>query len=90
MEPISQFLVKKYVIKGENKTILRWIVVGTEGDYLVSENYCSCYSFIQKHLRIGDECKHIQLLTAAQKCNEYDEFTISFEEYEILRREWLF
>lgn len=99
--PVSPFLVKQYKISiddtnseeddffDKQRTFSRWIVIGVEHEYVVSENYCNCISFQQEKLKIHEPCKHMELLETARKNNTYDSFLITTKEYEYLRSHWL-
>jgi predicted nucleic acid-binding Zn finger protein len=96
---VSPHSVKKYIIKGKSSNndgnlendpeIERWIIVGTDKNYIVKDDFCTCYSFILDNLKKNNICKHIKLLKESQKSKQYDSFIISFSEYEIYRDEWL-
>ena len=103
--PLSKSSVKKYIVfheenehddLNEDKTdhfggnsFERWVVVGTDSTYIVSEDFCSCYSFILDNLKKINQCKHITMLLEAKQSKNYDTFQISTEEYERIRSEWL-
>ncbi|MHA1167219.1 MAG: SWIM zinc finger family protein [Candidatus Hodarchaeales archaeon] len=76
--------VKKYIIIPGGS--IRWVVVGKNRDYIVSDDYCSCKNFL---LHIGDECKHIRAMKEARKNGDYDTFELTFEEYDPIRKEFL-
>jgi len=38
------------------------IVHGTKGDYIVTEDSCTCPDYIYKKKDIGGSCKHMDLL----------------------------
>ena len=96
---VSPYSVKKYVIKaqsiekenhGEKSTeIERWVVVGTDKNYIVNNDFCTCYSFILDNLKKISICKHIKLLEESKRLKRYDSFKISFKEYEKYRDEML-
>ncbi|MHA2297861.1 MAG: hypothetical protein ACXADA_17660 [Candidatus Hodarchaeales archaeon] len=76
--------VKKYVLNPSGSE--RWVVVGKNRDYLVSDDFCSCIDFL---LHLGKSCKHIDEMNQAKKSGDYETFNLSFEEYEPLRKEFL-
>ena len=82
--------VKKYVINEKSE---RWIVVGNSYDYLNLKTpiWCRCYAFQQG---LYDDpffqCKHSLAVKLAIKENKFDEFHLSKEEFDLLRKEWLF
>lgn len=96
---VSPYSVKKYIIKGQSFEkenlqeksieIERWIVVGTDKNYLVNSDFCTCYSFILDNLKKINICKHIKLLEESKRLKRYDSFNISFKEYEKYRDEML-
>ena len=78
------FNTKKYVIL-PNKAE-RWLFVGKNKEYLVTDNSCTCKSFflnISKKNKIP--CKHINTLIEAKKNNEFDSFYINVQEYRKIR-----
>ncbi len=97
--PVTDSLVKRYIIKrnssnNENKStndnvIERWIVVGTDRNYYVNDDFCTCYSFILDNLKKINICKHIKQFKEAKLSKRYNSFYLSFPEYEIFRNEWL-
>jgi predicted nucleic acid-binding Zn finger protein len=99
-EPLSPFSVKLYHIylnDEEAKVISsgvqsfgieRWIVVGTEQEYLVSDMFCSCQAFLREKKKKNDLCKHIRLFLASKALQEYDQFLVSYDEYQYLRKNW--
>jgi predicted nucleic acid-binding Zn finger protein len=82
--------VKKYVINEKSE---RWIVVGNSRDYLNLKTpiWCRCYAFQQG---LYDDpffqCKHSLAVKLATKENKIVEFHLSKEEFDLLRKEWLF
>jgi predicted nucleic acid-binding Zn finger protein len=82
--------VKKYVINEKSE---RWIVVGNSCDYLNLKTpiWCRCYAFQQG---LYDDpffqCKHSLAVKLAIKENKFKEFRLSKEEFDLLRKDWLF
>ena len=91
--PVSNRTVKKYIITNftsrKTSEIERWIVVGSDKNYLVNDNFCTCYSFILDNLKKMDTCKHIKSLEYAKSSQEFDIFTITIDEYQLFRSEWI-
>ncbi|MEM2339570.1 MAG: SWIM zinc finger family protein [Nitrososphaerales archaeon] len=61
-----------------------WIVVGSEGDYIVDDSipYCSCRDFYFKVLNGKSElCYHLLALKLAKIMKKYDEIKFQDEEY---------
>lgn len=76
--------VKRYTIIPSGA--VRWVVVGKNRDYIVSDDFCSCKSFL---LHLGEPCKHIFEMKEARKNRSYDAFELTFEEYDPIRKEFL-
>lgn len=76
--------VKKYTIIPSGT--IRWVVVGKNRDYIVSDNFCSCKSFL---LHLGEPCKHITAMKEAKINGEFDSFELTFEEYDPIRKEFI-
>ncbi|MFW9992792.1 MAG: SWIM zinc finger family protein [Candidatus Odinarchaeota archaeon] len=84
MELLKVTAVKKYVLNPDGAE--RWVVVGKTRDYLVFDEFCSCKNFL---LHLGKPCKHINEMKEAREKGDYETFTLMFEEYEPLRKEFL-
>lgn len=70
--------VKKYIIKPSH--LVRWVIVGSSKDYLVSINFCPCHSFA-----VNKNCKHILMLKDAMVSHNYDIFYLDSQEWKELR-----
>ena len=82
--------VKKYIINGKSE---RWIVVGNSRDYLnlATPIWCRCYAFQQGiYQNPFFQCKHSLAVKIAIKEKKFDKFDLAKEEFEPLRKEWLF
>jgi predicted nucleic acid-binding Zn finger protein len=86
---VKEKAVKKYIIDGKHE---RWIVVGRSRDYmnLISPVWCRCYAFQSGIFKDPFfQCKHNLAVKIAMKNSDFEEFTLSKNEFEILRLEWL-
>ena len=87
---VQKDAVKKYIINEKSE---RWIVVGNSRDYLnlVTPIWCRCYAFQQGIYEDPFfQCKHSLAVKLAIKENKYEKFNVSKEDFDLLRKEWLF
>lgn len=78
------FTVKCYKIQPNN--ITRWVVLGKNKEYLVTHSSCTCRDFLLKITKKEvTDCKHILFLKNALKTKEFDEYSITIQEFKIIR-----
>ena len=86
---VQKNAVKKYIINGKSE---RWVVVGNSRDYLnlVTPIWCRCYAFQQGIYEDPFfQCKHSLAVKLANKENNFEEYIVYKEEFNLLREEWL-
>lgn len=92
-ELVQKNSVKRYIInENGNQKVERWVVVGKTREYLIMIDpfWCRCYDF--QHSVLNNrvpQCKHNIAVQIALREEKYDTFSVSKEEYDFLRYEFL-
>ena len=80
----SSFNLKRYLV-GPHK-IERWLIVGNQQEYILTNSSCSCQHFMVQALKSSEKrCKHLKKLEDAKQTSNYDTYEIEFEIWKILR-----